>query len=102
MAIRNRNGQTVGATDKRKPGRPKKTEVTKTRKPRTPKGPVIQPVRVSDGPFHMVFPYHLQYKDTDSGTRNCYFQCEDHMNTHIERYKVDRRKATIGATEPRN
>ena len=26
MAIRNRNGQTVGATDKRKPGRPKKTE----------------------------------------------------------------------------
>lgn len=105
MAIRNRKGNTVGAEDvapKRKPGRPKKTEATSNKKVCTPKGPVIDPPRVSDGPFHMVFPYHLHYKDIDGSNRNCYFQCEGHMNTHIERYKVDRRKATIGATEPRN
>jgi len=94
MAIRNRKGNTVAADGditKRKPGRPRKQ-----------RGPVIDPPRCSEGGFHKVFPYHLHYKDTDGSNRNCYFQCEGHMNTHIERYKVDRRKATIGATEPRN
>lgn len=105
MAIRNRKGNTIAAdgdTTKRKPGRPKKTEATKTKKVRKPRGPVIEPARCTEGGFHKVFPYHLQYKDKDGGNRNCYFQCEGHMNTHIERYKVDRRQATIGATEPRN
>jgi len=104
MAIRNRKGQTLGAdgtAPKRKPGRPKKTEVTTTKKTRTPSKPVIDPPRCSDGPFHMVFPFHLQYKEGGS-MKNCYFQCESHMNKHIERYKLDKRKLTIGATEPRN
>ena len=94
MAIRNRKGKTIAAdgdTTKRNLGRPRK-----------PRGPVIEPARCTEGGFHKVFPYHLQYKDKDGSNRNCYFQCEGHMNTHIERYKVDRRQATIGATEPRN
>lgn len=105
MTIRNRKGETLssdGTAPKRKPGRPKKTEKTvNTKGTRAPSKPVIDAPRCSEGPFHMVFPFHLQYKEHGS-TKNCYFQCENHMNKHIERYKLDKRTITIGATEPRN
>ena len=104
MTIRNRKGKTVAAdgTTKRKPGRPKKTEATKTKRTRKPKGPVIDPPRPIDGGFHVVFPIHLQFKEKDGTLKNCYFQCEHHMDKYIERYKLDGRKITIGTTKPRS
>ena len=93
MAIRNRKGKTVGAdgTTKRKPGRAKKK-----------RGPEIDPPRPIDGGFHIVFPIHLQFKEKDGTLKNCYFQCEHHLNKYIERYKLDGRKLTIGTTKPRS
>ena len=93
MAIRNRKGKTVaadGTTTKRKPGRPKKK-----------RGPEIDPPRPIDGGFHVVFPIHLLYIEKDGTRKNCFFQCEHHLNKYIERYKLDRRKITIGNTSPR-
>lgn len=92
MAIRNRKGKTLAADGSIKP---------KTKRTRTPKGPVIDPPRCSDGPFHKVFPHHLQYK-VGKETKNCWFQCEYHMNKHIERYNLDRRKISIRTTKPRS
>lgn len=104
MAIRNRKGQTLnvdGQTPKRGPGRPRKTETTsKSKKVSAPTKPVIQKATTTNGAFHEVFPYHLQYKE-DKITRNCYFQCQSHMDKHIERYKLKKSEITIGATEPR-
>ena len=105
MDIRKRKGKTVGADGtitKRKPGRPKKTEATKPKRTRKPKGPVIDPPRPIEGGFHVVFPIHLQFKEKDGTLKNCYFQCDHHMDKYIERYKLDRRKITIGTTTPRS
>lgn len=100
MAIRNRKGQTLSAEGTvikapepapKKRGRPKKTEDTKPK--------VHAPL--PSGAFHQTFPFHLQYKEEKGALKHCYFQCESHMEKHIERYKLDRRKLTISATEPR-
>lgn len=100
MAIRNRKGQTIGADGTvtaapavapKKRGRPKKTEVVKTK---------VDPA-LPCGAFHQMFPFHLEYKEDNKVLKHCYFQCEAHMEKHIERYKLDRRKLTISATEPR-
>ena len=97
MAIRNRKGQTIGADGTvteapapKKRGRPKKTEVVKTK---------VDPA-LPCGAFHQMFPFHLEHKE-DKGVKHCYFQCEHHMEKHIERYKLDRRTIKISATEPR-
>ena len=99
MAIRNRKGQTlsgdgtvaVAPVAPKKRGRPKKTEVVKTK---------VDPA-LPCGAFHQMFPFHLEYKEDNKVLKHCYFQCEAHMEKHIERYKLDRRKLTISATEPR-
>lgn len=96
MTIRNRKGQTingdgtVAAPAPKKRGRPKKTEVVKTK---------VDPA-LPCGAFHEMFPFHLKHKE-GKGMKHCYFQCEHHMEKHIERYKLDRRTITISATEPR-
>ena len=94
MAIRNRKGKTLAADGT--------TKATKTKRVRKPRGPVIDPPRPVDGGFHVVFPLHLHYKEKDGSIKNCYFQCEYHMDKYIERYKLDRRKLTIRNTEPRS
>lgn len=104
MAIRNRKGETIdgsGQVPKRKPGRPKKSTTTpkKASAPRQTSVPVAPPTTVN-GQFHEVFPFHLQYKE-GKNTKNCYFQCQAHMDKHIERYKLKKSEITIGATEPR-
>jgi hypothetical protein len=43
---------------------------------------------------HPGFPYKLIHKDLKE-TRNCYFQCEEHMKKHIERYKLKKKDYTI-------
>lgn len=101
MAIRNRKGQTLAADGTvaktktpapapKKRGRPKKTEIVKTK---------VDPALPS-GAFHEMFPFHLEHKE-GKGVKHCYFQCEHHMDKHIERYKLDRRTIKISATEPR-
>lgn len=92
MAIRNRNGKSVDeelAVPKKR-GRPKKTEV---------EGPKIYPAAPT-GAFHEMFPYMLEHKE-DKFTKRCYFQCESHLNKHIERHKLERNAITIGVTPPR-
>lgn len=39
------------------------------------------------------FPYKLVHKDGKDGkeTRKCYFQSEEHMKKHIERYKLKKK-----------
>lgn len=95
MAIRNRKGETLSATGevKTKRGRPKGSRNKQ-------KSSIIEPARPQSGPFHVMFPFHLAYKEGDS-VRNCYFQAQSHMDTHIERYKLDKRKITIKQTEPK-
>ena len=104
MAIRNRKGETLdasGQVPKRKPGRPKKTTTT-AKKASAPRQttPVVDKPTTVNGQFHEVFPFHLQYKE-DKVTKNCYFQCQAHLDKHIERYKLKKSEITIGATEPR-
>ena len=37
---------------------------------------------------HGGFPYRLEYKDENNLTRLCWFQCEHHLTTHVNRYKI--------------
>lgn len=96
MTIRNRKGEVVGveqiSAPAKKRGRPKKTEVEKTR---------IDPA-LPTGAFHQMFPFMLKYKEDNKFEKTCYFQCESHRNTHISRYKLNKNSITIGQTEPRN
>jgi hypothetical protein len=41
------------------------------------------------------FPWKLMHKD-GKDTRKCYFQSEDHMKKHIERYNLQKKDYTIG------
>lgn len=43
---------------------------------------------------HSEFPYKLVHKDGNE-TRTCYFMNEIHMNKHIERYRLDKRKIKV-------
>ena len=99
MAIRNRKGQTLGPQTKTTKKPKATTSSKKASAPRQTK-PVIDKPTVVNGAFHEVFPFHLQYKE-DKVTKNCYFQCQAHLDKHIERYKLKKTEITIGATEPR-
>ena len=37
---------------------------------------------------HGGFPYRLEYLDENKLTRLCWFQCEHHLTTHVNRYKI--------------
>ena len=41
------------------------------------------------------FPYLLKYVD-GKDSKKCYFQSEDHMKKHIERYKLKKKDYTTG------
>ena len=43
---------------------------------------------------HSNFPYKLEYNDLD-GKRTCYFQCEEHLKKHLERYKLPKKSYKI-------
>lgn len=44
-------------------------------------------------PF-VAFPYRLEYKD-GADTRVCHFECEEHREKHIKRYKLRKNKYKI-------
>ena len=40
------------------------------------------------------FPIRLEYKD-GKDSRICWFQCEEHLQKHLERYKLKKKDVTI-------
>lgn len=42
--------------------------------------------------FHIMFPLTLTYLDDKKFEKNCYFQCREHVDKYIERYKIKRPK----------
>jgi len=44
---------------------------------------------------HDSFPWKLIYQDGKE-KKNCFFQSEDHMKKHIERYKLKKKDYTTG------
>jgi hypothetical protein len=51
-------------------------------------------------PFHEVFPLTLVYKN-DEEKKVCYFQCKDHLDSYIKRYKVKKSMIAIEKTKPK-
>lgn len=50
-------------------------------------------------PFHLVFPLTLEHDD-GKDTKVCYFQCKEHLDKYVKRYKIKNPKVT--KTVPRN
>jgi hypothetical protein len=51
-------------------------------------------------PFHETFPITLTYKK-DKDNRVCYFQCEEHLQSYLTRYKLTKSMYSITKTKPR-
>ena len=79
--------KTSGKTTTKTPPKKKTTQKKPKSKP-TFKRKELPPEQMF--PFE-TFPFRLEYKDGND-TRICHFQCEDHRNKYITRYKL--RKGT--------
>ena len=44
-------------------------------------------------PFHLVFPLTLEHDD-GKDTKVCYFQCKEHLDKYVKRYKIKNPKVT--------
>jgi hypothetical protein len=51
-------------------------------------------------PFHESFPFTLIFKE-DKDKRVCYFQCKEHLDSYIKRYKLKKTAIVIEKTNPR-
>lgn len=61
----------------------------------------ITPIAQSiDPPFHEVFPFTLTYMERKE-LKTCYFCAKEHLDKYLDRYNIDRKTATITATEER-
>ena len=69
------------------PGKPKAKKTTTRKKP-TPK-PTFKRKKLPIEELHPFseFPFRLEYQD-GKDQRICHFQCEDHRDKHIARYKL--------------
>jgi hypothetical protein len=47
---------------------------------------------------HIGFPYRLEYME-DKDKKICFFQCENHMEKHITRHKLNRKTCKISIKE---
>jgi hypothetical protein len=56
--------------------------------------PKVAEINVEQEFPHSEFPYKLVHKDGNE-TRTCYFMNEVHLNKHLERYRLDKRKVKI-------
>lgn len=43
---------------------------------------------------YSTFPIRLEYEDK-SGKVTCFFSCEEHLEKHLDRYKLNKKKAVI-------
>jgi len=70
-----------------------KPKAKTTAKPRAKVKPTPAPVVVVDKEVEFPydgFPWKLIYKDRTE-KRTCYFQCEEHRNKHVTRYKLTKK-----------
>jgi hypothetical protein len=51
-------------------------------------------------PFHEYFPITLTFKE-DKEKKVCYFQCKEHIDSYIKRYKLKKSDISIKKTEPK-
>lgn len=51
--------------------------------------------------FHETFPLTLEYKDIDGTNKVCYFQCKEHLEKYLLRYKLKKKGVKIEPTKPR-
>jgi hypothetical protein len=51
-------------------------------------------VAVEEFPYND-FPWRLKYTD-GKDKRTCFFQSEDHMKKHIEKYKLKKKEINVG------
>lgn len=52
-------------------------------------------------PFHVYFPFELQYKENGEN-KLCWFTVKEDMQKHIARYKLKAKEYTIKKTQPKN
>lgn len=76
----------------------KKKKTTKV-KPQSKRLPEKAKVVIKDPPFHIVFPITLYHKIEK---KYCYFQCEEHMNSYIQRNNLKVKDYTVTETSPRD
>jgi len=90
-------------SDSSKPAKPKttraKAKTTKsTPKPKATTEPKPKPLKVKEDFPHIGFPYRLEYME-DKDKKICFFQCENHMDKHITRHKLNRKTCKISVKE---
>lgn len=51
-------------------------------------------------PFHIMLPLTLRYQD-GKDEKVCYFQCQEHLDKYIERYKLKPKTYTVTKTQPK-
>ena len=58
-----------------------------------------KPVKLTEEELfpHGGFPYRLEYLDENNLTRLCWFQCEHHLTTHVNRYKITKGKTHVAS-----
>lgn len=44
---------------------------------------------------YSTMPFRLEHDDSQKGTVTCFFQCQEHLDKYIERYKINRKKCVI-------
>lgn len=57
---------------------------------------------MEESSFHTVFPITLEYKDKDGTNKVCYFQCEEHLEKYLTRYKLKKKDVKIEPTIPKS
>ena len=53
-----------------------------------------------NGKFHEVFPLTLEYLE-GKDKKVCFFQCQEHLDKYLNRYKLKKQNVSITRTEPR-
>lgn len=53
-----------------------------------------------DGKFHEVFPLTLEYLE-GKDKKVCFFQCQEHLDKYLTRYKLKKQNVSITRTKPR-
>lgn len=67
-------------------------------KPQSKRLPEKQQVSLETPPFHIVFPITLYHKVEK---KYCYFQCEEHVKSYIQRYNLKPKEVVLSKTSPK-
>ena len=62
----------------------------------------IDEIQVEKPKFHEVFPIKLEYTDKKlNEKKTCYFQCKEHLDSYLKRYKLKKSQYFSSKTEER-